>query len=99
MRNISVARFDPGTVVVAGRGAIRFYLPLDVQLPNDFFSQLVIVAKDVFVAILGILALIGMIERNAVILIEQNRDGKGRWARMCGTPSSRHRCHVFAPSC
>src|SRR5208337_1869990 len=22
-----------------GRGAIRFYLPLDVQLPNDFFSQ------------------------------------------------------------
>ncbi len=30
-----------------GRGAIRFYLPLDVQLPNDFFSQLVIVAKDV----------------------------------------------------
>jgi multidrug efflux pump subunit AcrB len=30
-----------------GRGAIRFYLPLDVQLPNDFFSQSVIVAKDV----------------------------------------------------
>ena len=30
-----------------GRGAIRFYLPLDVQLPNDFFSQLVIVAKNV----------------------------------------------------
>ena len=30
-----------------GRGAIRFYLPLDVQLPNDFFSQAVIVAKDV----------------------------------------------------
>jgi multidrug efflux pump len=30
-----------------GRGAIRFYLPLDVQLPNDFFSQVVIVAKDV----------------------------------------------------
>ena len=26
---------------------IRFYLPLDVQLPNDFFSQLVVVAKDV----------------------------------------------------
>ena len=30
-----------------GRGAIRFYLPLDVQGPNDFFSQIVIVAKDV----------------------------------------------------
>jgi multidrug efflux pump len=30
-----------------GRGAIRFYLPLDVQLANDFFSQTVVVAKDV----------------------------------------------------
>ena len=30
-----------------GRGAIRFYLPLNVQLPNDFFAQSVIVAKDV----------------------------------------------------
>ena len=30
-----------------GRGAIRFYLPLNVQLPNRFFSQAVIVAKDV----------------------------------------------------
>ncbi len=30
-----------------GRGAIRFYLPLDVQLPNAFFAQAVIVAKDV----------------------------------------------------
>jgi multidrug efflux pump subunit AcrB len=30
-----------------GRGAIRFYLPLNVQLPNDFFSQAVIVARDV----------------------------------------------------
>ena len=30
-----------------GRGAIRFYLPLNVQLPNDFFAQVVIVAKDV----------------------------------------------------
>ena len=30
-----------------GRGAIRFYLPLDVQWPNDFFTQAVIVAKDV----------------------------------------------------
>jgi multidrug efflux pump subunit AcrB len=30
-----------------GRGAIRFYLPLNAQLPNDHFSQVVIVAKDV----------------------------------------------------
>lgn len=30
-----------------GRGAIRFYLPLDVQLANPFFSQFVVVAKDV----------------------------------------------------
>ncbi|BCJ90977.1 ACR family transporter [Terrihabitans soli] len=30
-----------------GRGAIRFYLPLNVQLPNDFFSQTVVIAKSV----------------------------------------------------
>jgi multidrug efflux pump subunit AcrB len=30
-----------------GRGAIRFYLPLNVQMPNDFFGQHVIVATDV----------------------------------------------------
>ena len=30
-----------------GRGAIRFYLPLDVHLANPFFSQIVIVAKDI----------------------------------------------------
>jgi multidrug efflux pump len=30
-----------------GRGAVRFYLPLSVELPNTFFSQLVIIAKDV----------------------------------------------------
>ena len=29
-----------------GRGAIRFYLPLDVQLANPFFAQVVVVAKD-----------------------------------------------------
>lgn len=29
-----------------GRGAIRFYLPLNVQLANPFFSQVVIVATD-----------------------------------------------------
>ncbi len=29
-----------------GRGAIRFYLPLDVQLQNDFFAETVIVTKS-----------------------------------------------------
>jgi multidrug efflux pump subunit AcrB len=41
---------DPDIVrwsTYVGRGAIRFYLPLNAQLPNDFFSQVVIVAKDV----------------------------------------------------
>ncbi len=28
-----------------GQGAVRFYLPLDVQLPNDFFAQAVVVTK------------------------------------------------------
>ncbi|MFZ1575952.1 MAG: efflux RND transporter permease subunit [Chromatiaceae bacterium] len=30
-----------------GQGAVRFYLPLNVQLPNPFYAQAVIVAKDV----------------------------------------------------
>ena len=30
-----------------GRGAIRFYLPLNVQLDNDFLAQAVVVAKNV----------------------------------------------------
>lgn len=30
-----------------GRGAIRFYLPLNVELPNNFFTQAVVIAKDV----------------------------------------------------
>ena len=45
-----VLKDDPDVVrwsTYVGRGAIRFYLPLNVQLPNDFFSQAVIVAKDV----------------------------------------------------
>ncbi len=29
-----------------GRGAIRFYLPLNVQLANPFFAQTVLIAKD-----------------------------------------------------
>jgi multidrug efflux pump subunit AcrB len=32
-----------------GRGAIRFYLPLSVELQNDFFTQAVVVAKDIAV--------------------------------------------------
>ncbi|HZS83077.1 MAG TPA: efflux RND transporter permease subunit [Stellaceae bacterium] len=28
-----------------GQGAVRFYLPLNVQLPNDFFAQLVVVTR------------------------------------------------------
>jgi len=41
---------DPDLVrwsTYVGRGAIRFYLPLNVQLPNNFFAQAVLVAKDV----------------------------------------------------
>ena len=30
-----------------GRGAIRFYLPLNVELPNEFIAQAVVIAKDV----------------------------------------------------
>ncbi|MDB5368341.1 MAG: family transporter, partial [Rhodospirillales bacterium] len=29
----------------AGRGAVRFYLPMDLQLPHDHFAQLVVVTK------------------------------------------------------
>jgi multidrug efflux pump subunit AcrB len=45
-----VLRDDPDVErwsTYVGRGAIRFYLPLSVELPNDFFSQFVVVAKDV----------------------------------------------------
>lgn len=35
-----------GWSTYVGRGAIRFYLPLDVQLANEFFAQVVIVATD-----------------------------------------------------
>jgi multidrug efflux pump subunit AcrB len=46
----AVLKGDPDVArwsTYVGRGAIRFYLPLNVQLPNDFFTQSVIVAKDV----------------------------------------------------
>ena len=29
-----------------GRGAVRFYLPLDLQLNNPFFAELIVVTKD-----------------------------------------------------
>ena len=41
---------DPGVAswsTYVGRGAIRFYLPLNVQLNNDFFAQAVVVATNV----------------------------------------------------
>ena len=44
-----ILRSDPDIVhwsSYVGRGAIRFYLPLDVQLQNDFFSQTIIVTKS-----------------------------------------------------
>ena len=31
--------------IYVGQGAVRFYLPLNVQLPNDFFAQAVVVTK------------------------------------------------------
>jgi multidrug efflux pump len=46
----AILKDDPDVAswsLYVGRGAIRFYLPLNVQLANDFFSQAVIVAKDV----------------------------------------------------
>ncbi|MGH8524714.1 MAG: efflux RND transporter permease subunit, partial [Gammaproteobacteria bacterium] len=44
-----IVRNDPDVVhwsSYVGRGAIRFYLPLDVQLQNDFFSETIVVTKS-----------------------------------------------------
>jgi multidrug efflux pump len=41
--NDDVARWS----FYVGSGAVRFYLPMDVQLANDYFAQAVVVAKDV----------------------------------------------------
>ncbi len=30
-----------------GQGAVRFYLPLNVQLANDYFAQAVVVTKGI----------------------------------------------------
>jgi multidrug efflux pump subunit AcrB len=46
----AVLKTDPDVAswsTYVGRGAIRFYLPLAVELPNDFFAQVVVIAKDV----------------------------------------------------
>ena len=46
----AILKADPDVAswsTYVGRGAIRFYLPLDVKLPDDFFSQVVVIAKDV----------------------------------------------------
>ncbi len=46
----AVLKTDPDVAswsTYVGRGAIRFYLPLAVELPNDFFAQAVVIAKDV----------------------------------------------------
>jgi multidrug efflux pump len=46
----SLLKGDPDVAswsTYVGRGAIRFYLPLNVQLNNDFFSQAVVIAKNV----------------------------------------------------
>ncbi len=45
----SLLRDDPDIdrwTTYVGQGAVRFYLPLNVQLPNDFFSQTVVVTKS-----------------------------------------------------
>jgi len=46
----SLLKGDPDVAswsTYVGRGAIRFYLPLAVELPNPFFAQAVVIAKDV----------------------------------------------------
>lgn len=45
----AVLKDDPGIdhwTFYVGSGAIRFYLPLDAQLANDFFAQAVVVTKS-----------------------------------------------------
>jgi multidrug efflux pump len=51
-----------------------------------------------FVALLGVIALMGMIMRNSVILIDQIEQDR-RMACPPGTPSSRPPCGAFARSC
>lgn len=44
----AIVAADPDVVrfsTYVGQGAIRFYLPIDVALPNDFFAQMVVVTK------------------------------------------------------
>ena len=52
-----------------------------------------------FVAILGVLALTGMIARNSVILIDQIEKEKAQRAPPLGCGRRRHQCTAFARSC
>ena len=54
-----------------GRGAIRFYLPLDVQPPNNFFAQLVVITK-------GLQSRDRLETRLEQVLLEQFPDVVGR---------------------
>jgi multidrug efflux pump len=51
-----------------------------------------------FVALLGVIALMGMIQRNSVILIDQIEQDRAAACRP-GTPLSSRRCGACAPSC
>jgi multidrug efflux pump len=51
-----------------------------------------------FVALLGVIALMGMIMRNSVILIDQIEQDRAHGVPR-GTPSSRPRCGASGPSC
>jgi multidrug efflux pump subunit AcrB len=50
------------------------------------------------VALLGVIALMGMIQRNSVILIDQIEQDRARGVPP-GTPSSSRPCGASGPSC
>ena len=52
-----------------------------------------------FVALLGVIALMGMIQRNSVILDRPDREPTANAACRCGMPMSRRPCAVCALSC
>ena len=79
----------------------RLFLVLSVVpmgLIGIVFALLLVGKPLGFVAILGILALLGMIARNAVILIEQIEIERTQ-GRTSGMRSSRRRFPASAPSC
>jgi len=63
-----------GTSAYVGGGAIRFYLPLDVQGDNDFVAQMVVVAQD--------LEARGRLEEKLVDAIAKMDGFTGRVARL-----------------